>query len=364
MDISAWIDRFGTASLLMAGGALAGLLFGAAAQRSGLCTRAALLECWRGRLGERSALWLLTLAWACIGTQALVLLGWLQPVQSRLVGSPASVSGLLVGGALFGIGMVFTRGCPARLLVLTGGGNLRALLSLLVFGVVVQATLTGALVGPRQWVAELWRLDPGPFRDLGRLTGMGSAWAWLLGPALLASAWLLLRRKGVAQAEREAAPALSGAAWAASLAGLVIALAWAWTASIAAVSFDPVAVQSLNYSAPAAEWLQRLQLQAEFHPPLGLDTGLLPATLLGAWVATVLARQWRWQGYGPEHRVGANVLGAVLMGFGAVLAGGCTVGHGLSGLALGATSSVLALLGMAAGVGLGRWVAQRRGWPL
>lgn len=356
VDMGLWIDRWGTGSLLMAGAALAGLLLGAAVQRSGLCTRAALLECWQREWGARTGLWLLALAVACLGTQALVAAGWLQPAQSRLVGAPASLSGVLVGGALFGVGMVFTRGCPARLLVLAGSGNLRALVSVLVFGLVVQATLTGALSAPRQWVAEWWRIDPGPLRDLGRLTGLGTAWGWGLGVALLALAVPLLRR--------EPARLQRGAVLAAALAGALVAAGWGWTAWVASASFDPVAVQSLNYSAPAAEWLIRAQLQAEFHPPWGFDAGLLPATVLGALLAAVAARQWAWQGYGSEHRVGANLLGAVLMGFGAVLAGGCTVGHGLSGMALGATSSLVALLAMAAGVGVGRAVARARGWPL
>jgi uncharacterized membrane protein YedE/YeeE len=357
VDLNAWMDRFGTGSLLLVGGALAGLLFGAAAQRSALCTRAALLECWQGRLGHRTALWLLAVGCACLGVQALVAAGVLQPAQSRLVGAPASLSGVLIGACLFGVGMVFTRACPARLLVLAGGGNLRALLSVLVFGVAVQATLTGALTGPRLWVADLWRVDPGPLRDMGSATGLGSAWGWLLGPLLLLGGWLLWRR------ERSAPGASAGAAFAAMVVGLVIAFAWAWTAWIAGASFDPVAVQSLNFSAPVAEWLLRVQLQAEFHPPWGFDAALLPATVLGALLATLAARQWAWQGYGPEHRVGANLLGALLMGFGAVLAGGCTVGHGLSGVALGATLSVLALSGMAAGVGIGRAVARARSWP-
>jgi hypothetical protein len=44
---------------------------------------------------------------------------------------------------MFGMGMILARGCSSRLLVLAAQGNLRALLSGLVFAVTAQSALTG-----------------------------------------------------------------------------------------------------------------------------------------------------------------------------------------------------------------------------
>lgn len=53
--------------------------------------------------------------------------------------------------------------------------------------------------------------------------------------------------------------------------------------------------------------------------------------------------------------MGRYLSGGVLMGMGGVLAGGCTVGAGLSGVATLSTSAVIALLAIIAGA----WLAAR-----
>jgi hypothetical protein len=64
-----------------------------------------------------------------LAVQALVLAGGLDRGATRFIGQPGSVSGAIVGGLLFGAGMILTRGCASRLLILSANGNLRALLA-------------------------------------------------------------------------------------------------------------------------------------------------------------------------------------------------------------------------------------------
>ena len=97
------LTRWGESALLVAIGACTGLLFGLGAQRSRLCTRAAVLECCEGRPGMRLAIWALALGGVMAGAQLLVAAGALQPLKSRFMDATGSVSGALLGGLIVGV---------------------------------------------------------------------------------------------------------------------------------------------------------------------------------------------------------------------------------------------------------------------
>ena len=151
--------------LLAVGGAVTGVLFGFFAQRSRFCLRAAVIEFWHGRFGERLSVWLLAFSTALVVVQALILAGGLDVDSARQLANRGSLSGALVGGLLFGAGMIMTRGCASRLLVLSANGNLRALLSGLVFAVTAQAALAGALAPLRTEISSWWTVDGGAARS-------------------------------------------------------------------------------------------------------------------------------------------------------------------------------------------------------
>jgi uncharacterized membrane protein YedE/YeeE len=152
--LAATADRIGEGWTLALGGAVIGMLFGAFAQQSKFCLRAATVEFGRGRIGEKTAIWLIVFAVAVAGTQLLSYTDLLATSEARQIASPQSLSGAALGGLLFGSGMVLARGCASRLLVLSATGNLRALLSGLVFAVVAQASLRGFLSPIRETLAR------------------------------------------------------------------------------------------------------------------------------------------------------------------------------------------------------------------
>jgi uncharacterized membrane protein YedE/YeeE len=173
MNLSLILESQGEAVVLASGGWVIGMLFGFSAQRSRFCLRAAVIEFWHRRMGEKLSVWLLAFATAVVGVQALILLQSLDVSTARQIASRGSVSGALVGGLMFGAGMIMTRGCASRLLVLSANGNLRALLSGLVFAVTAQAALSGALAPMRNTISAWWTVDGGSARDLLAITGLG-----------------------------------------------------------------------------------------------------------------------------------------------------------------------------------------------
>ena len=127
MDLEQLVDALGERWVLMLGGAMIGAIFGAFAQQSRFCLRAAAVEFSRGSLGPKLAIWLLVFTTAVAGTAALMHFDIVNLQEARQLASPQSISGAAIGGMMFGIGMVLARGCSSRLLVLSATGNLRAL---------------------------------------------------------------------------------------------------------------------------------------------------------------------------------------------------------------------------------------------
>ena len=76
--------------------------------------------------------------------------------------------------------------------------------------------------------------------------------------------------------------------------------------------------------------------------------------MLGALAAALIRGQFAWQSFESPRQTGRYMAGAALMGVGGVLAGGCTVGAGVSGIP---TLSVAAILAIAS-IGLGGWITR------
>ncbi len=319
-----------------------GVAFGVLAEITRFCFRRAVA----GDPGERApaaGVWAVAAAAAILGTQVAIQAGWIDFSDHRYFAGDMPVAAILAGGLLFGAGMVLTRGCISRLTVLGASGNLRAVTVLLVFAIAAHATLKGVLAPVRTALGSV-TVSLGDSVSLAALPGGGWFWA----AALATLALLVAVRSG-------ARPLHLGLA---ALLGLLIPAAWAGTGFVLYDEFDPVALQSLSFTAPAAETL--FWTIASTSIPAGFGTGLLGGVLLGALVSSLIAGRFRWQSFSAPAETGRYAAGAVLMGVGGVLAGGCTVGT-LSGVAGLSVAALLALAAIAAGAVVTRAAFAPRG---
>lgn len=346
MPMAQWLEAYGNPAVLATGGALIGGLFGFFAQRSRFCLRAAVIEFWHRHFGDKLSVWLLAFASAVIAVQLMVLTGWLDTNNARQIAATGSLSGALIGGLTFGTGMVMTRGCASRLLVLSANGNLRALLSGLIFAVAAQSALSGALSPLRLAISSWWTVGGGASRDLLAMAGLGHGAGLVMGGIwLIAALYFSLR-----------SPQRSMWMWVGGIgSGLMVAAAWGFSQWVARESFDPVQIQGLTFSGPSAEWLMRVvQWPA---PPIGFEFGLMPGVFIGSLIGALIGKDWKLEGFSDGYSMRRYIGGAILMGFGAMLAGGCAVGAGVTGGAIFALTSWLSLVGMWLGAGLtDRWL--------
>ncbi len=332
MELEFIVERLGEGPTALIFGVFTGVVFGVAAQRSSFCLRAATVEFARGQLGPRLAVWLLAFSTAVVWVQAAVLTGLFRPAEARMMAVTGSWSGAVIGGLMFGAGMVLARGCSGRLLVLAATGNLRSVVAGLIFAVVAQMSLQGWLGPLRQWLAGLWTTGMG---NVDLIVALGLPhWAGLALGIVTAAIALALSRINRLDA---------GTLVFASGVGFAVALGWVLTYSLAQVAFDPVTVTSATFSGPSASTLMAFLTPA---PALIFDIGLVPGVFLGAFLSAAVRRQLKFEGFdgvGPMRR---SMIGAVLMGFGAMLAGGCAIGAGVTGGSIFVATAWLALLCM------------------
>jgi len=340
MELSSLIEALGEKSAVTLAGLSIGIFFGIFAQRSRFCLRSAVVEFWNRDGCSKLAVWLFAFSAAVIATQLFITQGWLDVSQARQLAAKGSLSGALVGGLLFGVGMILARGCSSRMLVLAATGNLRALLAGLIFAVAAQASLNGLLSPLRTWISGWLTIDGGTARDLLAFLHLGNIGGLLFGLAWLGAAIHFARRAHISRREW-----LGGCG-----VGLMVALAWLTTYQIGTQSFEIIPVQSLSFTGPSADVL--MLVLSPPGQPWDFNIGLVPGVVLGSFLAALWGRELKLEGFKDGHTMRRYLAGAVCMGFGGMLAGGCAVGAGVSGAAIFALTAWISLIGMWLGAGL------------
>ncbi|MGB8814053.1 MAG: YeeE/YedE family protein [Paracoccaceae bacterium] len=333
MDFSTLLDLIGEQPTSALFGLITGMVFGIAAQRSSFCLRAATVEFARGELGPRMAVWLLTFSTAMVWVQGAQSAGLFRPDAARMMAVTGSWSGAVLGGLIFGAGMVLARGCSGRLLVLAATGNLRSVVSGLIFAVVAQMSLHGWLSPLRQWLAGLWVTPGGTNVNLLAALHLPERSGLVLGLALALLALFLARQNRIGASTLIFASGV----------GFAVALGWVLTFALSQQAFEPMSVTSATFSGPSANTLMFFLMP---DPVLDFDVGLVPGVFLGAFLSAALARQLKFEGFEGAAPMRRSMFGAVLMGFGAMLAGGCAIGAGVTGGSIFVATAWLALFCM------------------
>ncbi|MFO1338444.1 MAG: YeeE/YedE family protein [Burkholderiaceae bacterium] len=339
-----------------------GGLFGVVAQRTHFCTMGAVADIVSMGDWARMRMWVLAIAVAVLGFNAMVGLGWVQAGQTLYATPRMAWLSLLVGGALFGFGMVIASGCGSRNLVRLGGGNLKSLVVLVVLGLSGFATLkgiTGSLrVATVDRVVATWPKGQDLPSLLAAATGTEvPALAWWLGTAIAALlvAWVLWRPEG-----RRATVWLGGLGVGAVVVGL-----WWVSGTAGHLAEDPRTLEeaflatnshrmeSLSTVAPIAYGLDWLLYYSDASQTLSFGIVTMLGIVLGAAASALASRSFRLEGFGNAGDLAHHLVGATLMGVGGVTALGCSIGQGLSGVSTLSIGSMLALAAILAGTWLG-----------
>ncbi|RYG08638.1 MAG: YeeE/YedE family protein, partial [Burkholderiales bacterium] len=264
----------------------------------------------------------------------------------------------LVGGALFGFGMVLASGCGSKTLVRIGGGNLKSVVVFVVMGVAAFATLKGITAVVRVATVDAVAIDfasNAAFPNwLAAATGMstsaaGMALALAIGLSLIV--WALMGRDFLRFDNLLAGLGI----------GAVIAAMWWVSGHLGYVAEHPDTLQeaflttnsgraeALSFVSPVAYTIDWLMFFSDKSKVLTLGIVSVFGVVAGSAAYALLSRSFRWEGFRDAEDTANHLIGAVLMGVGGVCAMGCTIGQGLSGISTLSATSVVALAGILAG---------------
>ena len=338
------LDNISDAWLLTLIGFAGGIALGLAARMGRFCTLGAIEDFLYQGSSTRLRMWILAISVAGIGSFALVAAGRLDLSQTIYQLAPWSPAASIIGGLLFGYGMSLAGNCGFGALARFGGGDLRAFVIVLVMGISAYAMLSGPFAAARVAFISSTAM---PTNSLGyadlisSFTGAPVAMVGLLittaiGLAALSSRDFLNEPKSIA--------------WA-CVVGLAIVSGWAGTQWIADTGFSASTVNSHTYTAPLGETL--IFLMTASGGGLSFGVGSVFGVLAGAYCGSLIKGHFRWEACDDPRELKRQFLGAMCMGFGAVLAVGCTIGQGISAFSILTFGAPLTFASIFAGAALG-----------
>lgn len=334
------------------------ILFGAIAQRTHFCTMGAISDV--VNIGDYSRMrqWALAVAVGMLGFAALVWVGKIDPSKTLYASTRFQWLSALVGGALFGFGMVLSSGCGSKTLVRIGSGNLKSLIVFFIMGVASYATLRGITAVARSATVDRVFVEVSSGASLGQwlasLTGWPVKLALPVAAGVLALALLIWVFK-----DREFLTAnnlLAGFGI-----GAVVVLMWWGSGVFGYVAEHPDTLQeaflttgsgraeALTFTAPMAYTIDWLILFSDKNKVLTWSVVSVGGVVCGSAMMALISKDFRWEGFRDTTDTANHILGAILMGVGGVTALGCTVGQGLSGISTLSMTSFVAVAAIMAG---------------
>lgn len=337
--------------VLTFGGLAIGFLFGAIVFKTNFCTMGSISDI--VLLGDyrRFRAWVLAAITAIIGAQLLNYAGVVELSRSMYLAPSINWVGNVLGGLMFGYGMVFAGGCPSRNLARVGGGDLRSLMALIVLGIFAYMAI-GGLLGPvRAWLEQstaisLARIDM-PSQSLGDLLSAGLGLETATG-ALIVTAVIVVPALVYCFKDKSFSGSTIHVASGIGV-GLCVVAGWALTG----LAFDeladrPVAPISLTFVRPAGDTLEWLQRFTALGLP-GFGVATVFGAVVGAFVTAVAMKRFTLTTFSDKGDTVRVLSGSALMGVGGVLALGCTVGQGITGVSTLAIGSMVSFASIVAG---------------
>ena len=364
--------------LLWAAFALA-IVLGAAANKTNFCTMGAVSD-WVN-MGDLSRIraWLLAIAVAMLGVVIFESMGMVDAGGSF---PPYRASELIwaeniLGGLLFGIGMTLASGCGNKTLVRIGGGNFKSIVVMAVIGVIAyymtnpfpdsDKTLFSVIF--YDWIRPL-SISTVSGQDLGSLLNADNAvmTRLVVGITLAVAILVFVFKSADFRSSRD--NVLGGL-----IVGLVVFGGWYVSSNVqvnvedemyslgayygewdmVADSDDgkpamgaPLSPQSFTFVNPMGQTFGYAKGGAE-RSMVTFGIMALLGVIVGSFLWSLVSKSLRFEWFASIKDFVTHMIGAVLMGFGGVLALGCTIGQGITGVSTLAVGSFLALFAIVFG---------------
>ncbi len=360
-------------SALLWGTFIIAVVMGAVVNKTNFCTMGAVSDMVNMGDWGRMRAWVLAIAVAMLGISLLEANGLARPDDAFPPYREASLSWIehLLGGLIFGIDMTLASGCGNKTLIRIGGGNIKSIFVLAIIGVIAYF-MVSPIYGSETLYSLLfygWTnpldINLGSSQDVGALLGGGAARLWL-GIAVAVALLAFVFKSS--DFRRSFDNILGGL-----IVGLAVLAFW-YVSSNVMLDLDGDAYTLGGYygewdflaesdeGKPAAGAPLNPQ-SFTFINPMGqlfgyavggfagslLTAGLMAlfGVIAGSLLWSLVSRSFRIEWFTGMKDFLNHAIGAILMGFGGVLAMGCTIGQGITGtstLALGSVITLIAII--------------------
>lgn len=330
-------------------GLVLGIVFGATAHRTNFCTMGAISDMVMMEDWNRFRAWLLAIAVGIAGTQALHLAGMIDISESIYLTPNLGWLGAIIGGLMFGFGMTQAGGCGSKTLIRLGAGNLKSLFVALVLGIFAYMTLRGLIALARTAMEGVSNIDltAADIDNQGIPDLIVAGGGMEDGTVRIATTvvivgfllWFCLKDAEFRGSSRDI--------WAGIIIGLCVPAGWAITGIAGFDDFDPTQLASLTFVAPVGNSIQYLMTFTGSTIDFGIST--VGGVIIGAFLSAKMAGEFKFESFSGTEDMLNHMLGAALMGTGGVLALGCTIGQGLTGVSTLAVGSFIAFGSIVAG---------------
>lgn len=337
------LDMLGEPVVLALIGLFGGVLLGLAARMGRFCSLGAIEDALYAGDWRRLRMWSLAIGVGIIFTYGAAAAGIADIGASVYLAQGWNPLASVLGGLVFGYGMALAGNCGYGALARVGGGDFRSFVIVITIGVAAYVALSGPLAALRVAVfpSVPAASTPGFAQAIGGATGLApGAVAVAIGLVLIA----------VALADRSFRTSPSFVIWSVVV-GLAIVSGWLGTTLVAHHGFAANPIISHTFASPVGETL--LYLMTASGRTLSFAVGSVSGVLAGAFAGSLIKGHFRWEACEDPRELRRQIIGAVLMGFGAVVAVGCTVGQGLSAFSVLAFSAPVTAAAIFAGAALG-----------
>ncbi|WP_299671819.1 YeeE/YedE family protein [uncultured Roseobacter sp.] len=337
------LETLGEANTVALIGLLGGIALGLAARIGRFCTLGAIEDALYGSDDRRMRMWAIAIGVAIIGTHLAIPMGLFDPAETAYLDRVWNPIGTIVGGLMFGYGMALSGNCGYGALARLGGGDLRSFVIVLVMGLSAYVVMSGPLAHLRValFPVETDATTPQGFTQLFETLGIAP-----ITTGLLAGGALVLFALSASDMRRSYGHVIWGA-----VVGLAIASGWVGTYWVAMTGFEAEPIETHTFAAPIGDTI--FYAMTASGNALSFSVGSVVGVVIGAALGSYSKGHFRWEACEDPRELRRQIGGAALMGPGAILAVGCSVGQGISAFATLAFSAPVAFLAIFLGASLG-----------
>ena len=338
------LETLGEANTAALIGLLGGVALGLAARVGRFCTLGAIEDLLYSSDDRRIRMWGIAIGTAIIGTHLALGTGWMAASEAAYLDRVWNPVATIIGGLLFGYGMALSGNCGYGALARLGGGDLRSFMIVIVMGLTAYIVMSGPLAHARVWLFPVEE-------NAGTAQGV-SQWA-LASFGLSYGATGLLIGGALFVGSLASAPMLrspSHIIWGVVV-GLAVFSGWVGTYWIAATGFGNEPVETHTFAAPIGDTI--FYAMTASGNALSFSVGSVLGVVIGAALGSYSKGHFRWEACEDPRELKRQIFGAALMGPGAILAVGCSVGQGISAFSVLAFSAPVAFVSIFLGAAFG-----------